>query len=66
MSVEDLYIKRIEAATRGIRLGTKKPIDVASDVSSAFAKLKLVNIGMYDELMVKYKNVVDDYNKRKN
>ena len=64
MSAEDLYIKKIEALTRGIRLGTKKPSDVATEVASAFNKLKASNIGMYDDLLNKYNNVVSDFNKK--
>lgn len=65
MSVEDLLIKNIEGAIRGIRLGTKKPSDVGQEVSNSLSKLKSINDGMYDDLMKKYKNVVDDFNKRK-
>jgi hypothetical protein len=64
MGVEELTIKNIEGAIRGIRLGTKKPSDVGSQVSNSLSKLKIYNEAMYDDLMQKYKNVVSDYNKR--
>lgn len=65
MATEDLLIKKIEGAIRGIRLGTKEPKDVASEVSHAFARLKTLNEGMHNELMEKYKNVTEDYKNRK-
>lgn len=64
MSTEDLLIKKIEGAIRGIRMGTKKPKDVASEVAHGFARLKTVNEGMASDLMEKYKNVVADYSKK--
>lgn len=60
MSIEEILINKIEASIRGIRIGTKKPKDVAH----SFAKLKTVNEGMHDDLMVKYKNVIGDFNKK--
>lgn len=65
MSNEDLYINKIENAIRGIRLGTKEPKDVAAEVAKSFANLKTLNKGMADDLMAKYKNVVEDHKNRK-
>lgn len=62
-TTEDLLIKKIEGAIRGIRMGNKEPKDVASEVSHSFARLKTLNDGMHDELMTKYKNVIADRNK---
>ena len=62
-TTEDLLIKKIEGAIRGIRMGNKEPKDVASEVSHAFARLKTLNEGMHDDLMTKYKNVVKDRSK---
>jgi hypothetical protein len=64
MSTEDLLIKKIEGAIRGIRMGNKAPKDVASEVAHGFARLKTLNEGMHDDLMEKYKNVVKDYNQK--
>jgi hypothetical protein len=64
-TLEDNYIKNIENAIRGIRLNTKTPQDVGATVSSNMEKLKSLNEGMAEELMKKYKNVTEDYNKRK-
>lgn len=63
MKSEDLYIKNIENGIRAIRLGTKEPKDV--NVGINLTKLKPLNEGMHDELLKKYKNVIEDYNKRK-
>ena len=51
MATEDIYIKNIEGAIRGIKMGTKKPIDVASIVSTNMATLKKINEGMAEDLM---------------
>ena len=63
--MEDLYIRKLEGIIRGIRLGTKKPVDVGAEAADTFGKLKKLNEGMHDDLMGKYKNVVADFNKRK-
>lgn len=62
-TLEELYIKKLEGAIRGIKMGTKKPSDVGLEVSNAFTKLKQLNDGMADDLMQKYKKVVDDHSK---
>lgn len=62
MSMEDVYIKHIENGIRGIRLGTKTPQE--ANVTQSFERLKIVNEGMAQDLMSKYKNVVEDYNKK--
>ena len=64
MKSEDLYIKNIENGIRAIRMNTKKPADVGASISAQFTKLKAVNEGMHDDLMVKYKNVVKDFNNK--
>jgi len=62
--MEEVYIKAIESGIRAIRLGTKSPAE--AKLSQTFEKLKKLNEGMAAELMEKYKNVVKDYNNRKN
>lgn len=59
MKTEDICIKNIEAAIRGIKMGTKKPEDVGGIVNSNLTMLKPLNEGMYDDLLGKYKNVVE-------
>ena len=60
---EELYIRCIENAMRGIRIGGKSPIDVNPAV--AFEKLKDLNFGMHQDLLGKYQKIVNDYNNKK-
>lgn len=62
-SLEDIYIRNIEASIRGIRLNTKTPADVGGTVANQLGKLKAINEGMHDDLVGKYKKVVEDYHK---
>lgn len=64
MSAEDLYIKKIEGGIRGIRMGTKTPQE--ANIGIHLNKLKLVNEGMYDDFMEKYKKAVSEYNRKNN
>jgi hypothetical protein len=63
MTAEELYIKNIEAGIRAIRMGTKEPSDTRAPVS--LNKLKEVNVGLYEDYLAKYKNVLADYHNRK-
>jgi len=65
MTLEETYIKNIESAIRGIKLGTKKPEEVGTVVASNMTKLKEVNEGMASDLMAKYKRVLEDSKNRK-
>lgn len=60
--MEEIYIKRIENGIRGIRMGTKTP-EIAN-VGPSLNSLKALNEGLYLDLMVKYKNVLKDYQKK--
>lgn len=65
---EEIYISRIENATRGIKLGNKKPDEV--NLKDTFDKLKKINPFMCEDLQTKYQNIVSNYhthqkNKRK-
>jgi hypothetical protein len=62
MTQEEHYVKYIECGIRAIKLGTKKPQE--TNVSKFFEKLREVNDGLCDDLMERYKNVVEDYKKR--
>lgn len=64
-TLEELYIKKLEGAIRGIKMGTKNPSDVGLEVSNAFTKLKQLNDGMADDLMQRYKKIVDEHNQKK-
>lgn len=61
--MEDLLVTKIEGAIRGIRMGTKTP--ETAGAGTLLNRLKSINEGMYLDLMEKYKNVVADYNKKK-
>jgi hypothetical protein len=61
MSAEDTYIKNIENGIRGLRLRTKTPSD--SNVGTNLNHLKMVNEGMYEEYLEKYKKALKEYNK---
>jgi len=60
---EELYIQNIENGIRAIRMGVKNPNETLVEVS--LNRLKIINIGMYEDLLMKYKNVLKDYSKRK-
>lgn len=55
MSSEDHYIKNTENAIRTLKLGTKDKAEAMKTVGFNLNKLKLVNEGMYSELLQKYK-----------
>lgn len=59
MSTEDTLIKNIENAIRSIRLGTKTPAE--TNVGYNLNKLKEVNIGLYEDLLAKYKAALSQY-----
>lgn len=61
--MEEILIKNIENGIRAIRLGNKTPIE--ANLAVQFNKLLPLNKGMYDDLMEKYKRVVEDYKNRK-
>ena len=63
-SCEEIYVARVEAGIRSIRMGSKNPNQ--AQVPVWLNKLRLVNDGLYDDLFQKYKNVLKDYEKRKN
>jgi hypothetical protein len=64
MSCESMYVKSIENGIRSLRIGTKKPEDVASSVSNSLSKLRMSNQHLAEDLMLKYDNVVNDYRNR--
>jgi hypothetical protein len=62
MTCEELYVRNIENGIRAIRMGNKSPKDV--NVGLHLNKLKLVNLGLHEDLLRKYSNVVKDYKNR--
>jgi len=61
MGAEETYIKNIINGIRGLRLRSKTPSQV--NVGSNLNRLKMVNEGMYDEYLEKYKKALKEYNK---
>lgn len=61
MSAEELYIKNIENGIRALRFKTKTPNE--TNVGYHLNRLKMVNEGMYDEYLEKYKKALKEYNK---
>ena len=61
MTTEEVYVKHIECGIRAIKLRTKKPHE--TNVGKFLNKLREVNDGLCDDLMERYKKVVDDYKK---
>ncbi len=63
MTIEETYVKHIECGIRAIKLGTKRPDE--ANVGKFLNKLREVNEGLYDDLMERYQNILDDYKKNK-
>ena len=63
MSCEELYVRHIENGIRAIKMGTKNPKE--ANVGVHLNRLKLVNLGLYEDLLRKYSNVVKDYKNRR-
>lgn len=59
MTTEEIYIKNIENGIRALKLRTKTPQE--TQVGIFLNKLKGLNIGMYEELLEKYKKALDEY-----
>jgi hypothetical protein len=56
MSAEEMYIQHIENGIRSILNGTKSVKD--ANVGMSLNKLKTINIGMYEDYLKKYKEVL--------
>jgi hypothetical protein len=63
MTTEETYVKHIECGIRAIKLGTKRPDE--ANVGKFLNKLREVNEGLYDDLMERYQNIVENYKKNK-
>lgn len=62
-TAEELYIRNIENGIRAIRMGLKEPKDTLAPHS--LNKLKQINVGLYEDYLEKYKNVIKEHQKRK-
>lgn len=58
-TTEELIVKRIEGAMRGLRLGTKKLEDL--NVHPLLDKLNTLNKFTYKEMDEKFEKAVNDY-----
>lgn len=56
---EEIYISKIENATRGIKMGNKKPDEL--NLKDTFDKLKKINPFMCEDLKNKYEKIVSNY-----
>lgn len=56
---EDLYIKLITSGIRAIKLDLKTPIE--AKVGLSLNKLKELNKGLYDDLLIEYKKVKEEW-----
>lgn len=63
--MEKFLIDQINNSIRGIKLGTKKPQDVAKRCNGFLERLKKLNVGMYEELNEKYITQCRVYNDKK-
>jgi len=61
LTVSELYIKKIQNLTRSVKLGSKKPSEVAIEISNNLEKLKPINEGRYNDLMNEHKDVVNEW-----
>ena len=61
MTIEETYVKHIECGIRAIKLRTKKPEE--ANVGKFLNKLRTVNDGLYDDLLAKYKRIMEEYKK---
>jgi hypothetical protein len=62
MTTEEIYIKNIESGIRALKLRTKTPSQ--ANVGVFLNSLKGLNVGMYEELLEKYKEALEDYKKK--
>lgn len=59
---EEIYIDRIEAGIRGLKMRTKTPEQI--DLTDQFRRLKPLNPNMYEDLKEKYEAQVANYNNK--
>ena len=62
MGTEEIIIRKVEGAIRGIKLKKKKPED--TNVGYLLNKLKDLNQPMYEDKLFEYINVKNEYDKK--
>ena len=63
MTTEEICVLNIEKGIRLIQSNKKSPKEAGLGV--IFKRLKELNVGMYEDLIQRYKKVVEEYNIRK-
>jgi hypothetical protein len=63
MGIERIYIKKIEGAIRGVRIGTKNPEEV--NIHLLLNGLKKINEGLADDYLDEYIEIVRKLNNQK-
>jgi hypothetical protein len=61
MTNEEMYVRNIENDIRALKLKTKKPSELT--IGANINKLKMVNIGLYEDLFAKYKIALENHKK---
>jgi len=59
LTTEELIVKRIDGAMRGLRLGTKKIEEV--DMNSLFNRLNKINKVTYETIKAEYDQLIKSY-----
>lgn len=62
MTTEELCVKKIESGIRAISSGSKTPKEAG--LGTSLNRLKELNRGLYDDLLVKYKTALENYNNK--
>jgi hypothetical protein len=63
MGIEKIYIKKIEGAIRGVRIGTKNPEEV--NIHLLLNGLKKINEGLAEDYLDEYIEIVRKLNNQK-
>ena len=59
LTIEELYVKKIEGGIRSIRVGNKTPDEIL--LRKSFERLQAINDGLCDDLLNRYHKTVNEY-----
>jgi hypothetical protein len=62
LTTQELIVKRIEGAMRGLRLGTKTPQEL--NINPLLDKLNTLDSITYKEMDLKFEKAVDEYRRK--
>jgi hypothetical protein len=62
-TIEEIYVKNIEAGIRSLDFGTKRPHEV--NINKDLAKLSMINEGLFDDLQNKYSEILEKIERKK-